>query len=216
MEQRERFRLSKRVFSGLLVRVSAPELTTRQALLTLNGLRRIGPVSLTRLLEAFGGNPIAVLEASRSEWMRVQGVGSETADSLQAWRDFPLQREERNLRERNGDFLIQEDEEYPPLLREIHDSPIGLYRLGQIPKKPFVAIVGTRKSTLYGLGMAKKLAADLTRVGFCVVSGMARGIDTAAHEGALDAGGDTVAVAAENSIRSHSLFSCAFMVLHSF
>jgi len=174
--------------------VSNPELTTRQALLTLNGLRRIGPVSLTRLLEAFGGDPLAVLGASRSEWMRVQGVGAETADSLQKWLDFPLEREERNLRERNGCFLIQEDEEYPPLLRETHDPPIALYRLGEMPRKPCVAIVGTRQPTLYGTEMARKLAGDLSRAGFCVVSGMARGIDTAAHEGALDAEGETVAV----------------------
>ena len=178
----------------LLARVSNPELTTRQALLTLNGLRRIGPVSLTRLLEAFGGDPLAVLGASRSEWMRVQGVGAETADSLQKWLDFPLEREERNLRDRNGCFLIQEDEEYPPLLRETHDPPIGLYRLGEMPRKPCVAIVGTRQPTLYGVDMARKLAGDLARAGFCVVSGMARGIDTAAHEGALDAEGETVAV----------------------
>ncbi|MFP6900045.1 MAG: DNA-processing protein DprA [Opitutales bacterium] len=174
--------------------MSDPELTTRQALLILNGLRRIGPISLNRLMDAFGGDPLAVLDASRTEWTRVQGVGAETADSLQAWRDFPLEREERNLRERKGSFLIQGDEEYPPLLGEIHDPPIGLYRLGELPKKPFVAIVGTRKPTLYGTGMARKLAGDLTRAGLCVVSGMARGIDTAAHEGALEAGGETVTV----------------------
>jgi DNA processing protein len=174
--------------------VPEPEITFRQALIILNGLPRIGPIALTRLLDRFGGDPLAVLTASRAELLNVQGIGANAADSLQAWRDFPLDREERNLRERQGHFLIQEDEKYPPLLREIHDSPIGLHCLGKLPKTPCVAIVGTRQPTLYGTDMARKLAGDLTRAGFCVVSGMARGIDTAAHEGALDAGGETVAV----------------------
>ena len=174
--------------------MSEPELTTRQALLTLNGLRRIGPISLNRLMDAFGGDPLAVLQGSRAEWLGISGMGREAADSLEAWRDFPLEREERNLRERKGAFLIHQDAEYPEMLREIHDPPIGLYRLGKVPNKPCVAIVGTRQPTLYGIAMARKLAGDLARAGLCVVSGMARGIDTAAHEGALDAGGETIAV----------------------
>jgi DNA processing protein len=163
-------------------------------MLVLNGLSRIGPVSLTRLMDAFEGDPLAVLNAKSADWLKVSGVGPEAVNSLQAWRDFPLVREERNLRQRNGAFLIQRDEEYPELLGEIHDPPIGLYRLGEVPKIPCVAIVGTRQPTLYGTGVARKLAGDLARAGLCVVSGMARGIDTAAHEGALDAGGKTVTV----------------------
>ena len=174
--------------------MSEPELSSRQALLILNGLRRVGPVSLTRLLDAFGNDPGAILRASRPEWMRIKGIGPEAADSLQSWADFPLEKEEKNLLQRNGAFLVRDDDEYPALLHEIHDSPLGLYRLGEIPSEPCVAIVGTRKPTLYGTGMARKLAGDLAQAGFCIVSGMARGIDTAAHEGALAAGGKTVAV----------------------
>ena len=82
---------------------------------------------------------------------------------------------------------------FPDLLLEIYDPPIGLYVAGKIPNLPFVGIVGTRNPTMYGQKQARLIASKLTLSGFCVVSGMARGIDTAAHEGALDAGGPTVA-----------------------
>ena len=94
-----------------------------------------------------------------------------------------------------ADFIVPADPAYQPLLREIHDPPIGLYRRGQYDfSQPAVAVVGSRKTTLYGQAVAKKLGRELAQLGFCVVSGLARGIDTAAHEGALDAGGRTAAV----------------------
>jgi DNA processing protein len=90
---------------------------------------------------------------------------------------------------------MRDDDDYPRLLREISDPPIGLYRLGaESFAAPNIAIVGSRRTTLYGLTVARKIAGELARLGFCVVSGLARGIDTAAHEGALDAGGRTIAV----------------------
>jgi len=83
----------------------------------------------------------------------------------------------------------------PNSSREINDPPIGLYRKGSYAfAHPGVAIVGSRRTTLYGQSVAKKLGAELARLGFCVVSGLARGIDTAAHEGALSVGGKTAAV----------------------
>ena len=92
-------------------------------------------------------------------------------------------------------FITPRDVGYPRLLKEIHDPPIGLYRKGVYDfAQPCVAIVGSRRTTLYGQSVAKKLAADLARLGFCIVSGLARGIDTAAHEGALSVGGKTAAV----------------------
>lgn len=93
------------------------------------------------------------------------------------------------------DFVTTRDAAYPRLLKEIHDPPIGLYRRGRHEfGQPCIAIVGSRRTTLYGQGIAKKLGAELARLGFCVVSGLARGIDTAAHEGALSVGGKTAAV----------------------
>jgi DNA processing protein len=87
------------------------------------------------------------------------------------------------------------DAAYPRLLKEIHDPPIGLYRKGGYDfAQPCVAIVGSRRTTLYGQTVAKRFGGELARLGFCVVSGLARGIDTAAHDGALAAGGKTAAV----------------------
>jgi DNA processing protein len=93
------------------------------------------------------------------------------------------------------DFITHRDPAYPRLLREIPDPPVGLYRKGNYAfDRPAIAIVGSRRTTLYGQAVAKKLAGDLARRGFCVVSGLARGIDTAAHEGAIEARGVTCAV----------------------
>ena len=88
------------------------------------------------------------------------------------------------------------DKRYPPELQEIYDAPILLYVKGELPQSriPKVAIVGSRKASLYGLRMAKTIAADLARSGVVVVSGLALGIDSAAHEGALTGSGITLAV----------------------
>jgi DNA processing protein len=92
-------------------------------------------------------------------------------------------------------FLTGADPGYPALLGEIHDPPVGLYRKGNYTfENPCVAIVGSRRATAYGQSVAKRLGAELAQRGFCVVSGLARGIDTSAHEGALSVGGRTAAV----------------------
>lgn len=93
------------------------------------------------------------------------------------------------------DFLLTTDPAYPKLLKEIHDPPIGLYRRGQYDfALPNIGIVGSRRTTLYGQSVARRFGTELARLGFCVVSGLARGIDTAAHEGALSVGGKTAGV----------------------
>ena len=116
--------------------------------------------------------------------------------SLGAWREHvDLAREEDRMAQGDADFITTRDAGYPKLLKEIHDPPIGLYRKGGYEfGGPCVAIVGSRRTTLYGQATAKKFGAGLARLGFCVVSGLARGIDTAAHEGALSVGGKTAAV----------------------
>jgi DNA processing protein len=108
---------------------------------------------------------------------------------------FDLAREEERLTQAGAVFITTRDEGYPKMLKEIHDPPIGLYRKGGfLFGQPCIAVVGSRRTTLYGQSVAKKLGAELVQMGFCVVSGLARGIDTAAHEGALSVGGKTVAV----------------------
>ena len=106
------------------------------------------------------------------------------------------EQEWQRVREQRGAILTYEDEDYPERLREIFDPPPVLWALGdlQLLSRPAIAIVGTRHPTPYGTGMAEVLARDLASRRLVVLSGMARGIDTAAHRGALAASGSTVAV----------------------
>ncbi len=172
------------------------ELTEAQALLVLNALPNIGPITLNRLLEDLGGDPRAVFTASARQLESVRGVGPVISATIAGWREhFDLAREEERMRQSGADFITSNDEAYPKLLKEINDPPIALYRKGKYGfDQPCIAIVGSRRTTLYGQATAKKLGAELARLGFCVVSGLARGIDTAAHEGALSVGGKTAAV----------------------
>ena len=172
------------------------ELTEKQAFLVLNALPNIGPISLNRMLDQMGGDPRDVLRANARELERVKGIGPTISGAIVRWEEkFDLAREERRLEQANAQFVTCRDEGYPPLLREIYDPPIGLYQKGSyVLDRPAIAMVGSRKTTLYGQKVAKTLARELTQAGFCVVSGLARGIDTVAHEGALEAGGPTIAV----------------------
>ncbi|HVZ64429.1 MAG TPA: DNA-processing protein DprA [Lacunisphaera sp.] len=174
----------------------ANPLTERQAFMVLNDLPNIGPITLNRLLAEFGGDPRVILATDRRRLEAVRGVGPETSAALASWREhFDLAREEARLAQAGAAFITPGDEGYPRLLKEIHDPPIGLYRKGAyLFEQPCVAVVGSRRSTLYGQSVAKKLGAQLAQLGFCVVSGLARGIDTAAHEGALSVDGKTAAV----------------------
>jgi DNA processing protein len=169
------------------------ELTERQALLALNALPGIGPIAANELLEAFGGDPRAALAADRR---KLESVLGPRAASVTGWRDhFDPVREESRMDKSGVAFMGRGDPAYPGPLREIHDPPLGLYRKGNyIFEHPCVAIVGSRRATAYGQSVAKRLGAELGQRGFCIVSGLARGVDTSAHEGALSAGGRTVAV----------------------
>lgn len=171
-------------------------LTDHDAYLILNALPNIGPVTLNRILQDLGGDARAVFDASAQRLEQIKGVGPAISGTIRAWREhFHLEREKERMAQSGATFLTVSDAAYPKLLKQIYDPPVGLYRKGDYAfEHPCVAIVGSRKTTLYGQSTARKLAGDLARRGFCVVSGLARGIDTAAHEGALEAGGRTAAV----------------------
>ena len=171
-------------------------LNQRQALLVLNGLRHVGPVMLRHLLEAFDQDPAAVLSGQRKKLLQVKGVGDKAASVLSNWEEhFDLSKEIKCMKARGVRFIARTDTNFPSMLLETFDPPTGLYWEGEYNvDRPCIAIVGSRRSTLYGQNVAKKFATELSRLGFCIVSGMARGIDTAAHQGALTAGGKTVAV----------------------
>ncbi len=165
-------------------------------MLVLNGLPHVGPVLLQRLLDSFKGDPVAVLSGSMESLTQVRGIGPHAAQALMDWEVyFDLEREKEKILQYGAVFLERAHRDYPILLKEMYDPPIGLYWLGEHKvDRPCVAIVGTRQASMYGLKVARKLGAELAGLGFCVVSGMARGIDTAAHEGALERGGPTLAV----------------------
>jgi len=152
---------------------------------------------MNRLLERFAGDPVAVLDAGKSDLSETSGVKSPAVNSILRWRSlFDLDREKEKAAGLGASFIDREDDRYPALLKEIHDPPIGLYVLGDYDfGLPSVAIVGSRRTTLYGQGVAREMARELASRGICVTSGMARGIDTCAHKGALDTeNGKTVAV----------------------
>ncbi len=168
----------------------------REALAALNLVEGVGPVRVRQLLEFFGDAP-AILKASRSQLQRVQGIGEETATAIAGWeKTIDLAAELKRLQDFGCHLVIQSDPEYPELLKQIYDPPIVLYVKGTLlPKdKNSVAMVGSRMTTHYGIEVARKLAYQLAYLGVTVVSGGARGIDTAAHQGALAAKGRTVAV----------------------
>jgi len=171
-------------------------MTSREAMVALNMLPRIGPVRVRRLLETFG-TPEAVLRAGVDRWLRVDGIGEETAGILQSWRDHADPVSELQEAERRGiSVVMMEDEGYPSPLRDVYDPPLLLYVWGKIePRdKHAVGVVGSRRATVYGRQATKKLSFQLAQSGFTIISGLARGIDTTAHEAAVAAGGRTIAV----------------------
>ncbi|HKK19195.1 MAG TPA: DNA-processing protein DprA [Opitutales bacterium] len=172
------------------------DLSANDALVVLNGLPHVGPVMLRHLMDEFSGDPVAVLSGNRSRLLGVKGIGEKAADALTGWpKHFNLEKEKQKMATSGIRFVDRWNADYPESLGELYDPPIGLYWKGEyVIERPCVAVVGTRRATLYGRKVAKRFGAELARAGFCVVSGMARGTDTAAHEGALEAGGPTIAV----------------------
>ncbi|MGH7996693.1 MAG: DNA-processing protein DprA [Opitutaceae bacterium] len=168
-------------------------LTGRDALMVLNAVPQLGPIVVNRLLEAAAGNPGEALEMGMAER---GGLREGAREALREWRRrFDPEREKEGMEAAGARFLTRMDHEYPRLLNEIGDPPPGLYCRGRVPVgRPCLGIIGTRRCTAYGEAVAREFGRDLARAGVCVVSGMALGIDSAAHRGALEGGGGTVAV----------------------
>jgi len=162
----------------------------------LNMTPGIGPRAAAKLLESFGSAE-AVYSATRAELEQLRLV-PEATDSIIA-RDLRPRAEAEiaTVRKLGGDILLLDDGVYPSSLREIYDPPIVLYVKGAWSEcwdQPCVGVVGSRKCSTYGQNAALMLSRDLAQRGVTVVSGFARGIDAAAHRGALEANGRTVAV----------------------
>ena len=162
--------------------------------LLLNGLPGIGPVAARRLAEAFGGDLGRALRATREELLAVKGIGPVAAETLLHPR-FDWRGERARATRLGFRILGAGSPGWPPALDALWDPPLALYAEGTaVPDDRAVAVVGTRRATPYGEAMAREIAADLARAGWWVVSGLALGIDVAAHEGALEGGGRTAAV----------------------
>ena len=171
-------------------------MTESEALIVLNSIPGLGPVRIRRLVDHFGF-PSAVFRQNPA--------------SLAAAGNFPAEVAEEILHQNGGNFLRQEmeliqkyrvrvmtflDDDYPALLKQIADPPAVLYLRGSWSKdmECAVAVVGSRHASVYGLTVAEDFAGKLTQLGITIVSGLAKGIDAAAHRGTLRAGGKTVAV----------------------
>ncbi|HET7209208.1 MAG TPA: DNA-processing protein DprA [Terriglobales bacterium] len=155
----------------------------------------LGPTRARHVVERFG-NVEAVFQASLTE-LEAAGIQAVSAQSLGTGKSLELAQEEfLKLASVGAELLCLDDPRYPPRLRQIYDPPLVLYVRGSLDVlvQPGVAIVGTRHPTPYGIGMAERLACDLARQGLCIFSGLARGVDSAGHRGALAAQGKTVAV----------------------
>jgi DNA processing protein len=173
-----------------------PPMNATEACIALNMLPTVGPVRLRKLLEVFQ-EPQQILAAKRGDLRKVEGIGNEIADQISNWEstvDLPAELE--RIRDFGATVLTQQSPSYPPPLRAIHAPPIVLYLWGELLDRDHhaIGVIGARRTTHYGTESAKKLAYQLAYAGLTVISGLARGIDTAAHQGALAAKGRTIAV----------------------
>ncbi len=161
----------------------------------LCAIPEIGYVSAMRLIDYFG-SPTEIFEASKSELMQVEKVGERAATSIiENKNKIDLEKIRVRMESLGARYIHIGHPEYPKLLSNISDPPVGFYVIGNYDfSKPQISIIGSRNCSIYGQIIARKFATAFARAGFCVVSGMARGIDSFAHIGALEGKGETVAV----------------------
>ena len=171
-------------------------MTDTEACIALNMVPGMGPVRLRALLETFE-TPQRILAAGRAALRAVKGVGQETADAIASWESsVDLVAELKRIADFGAKVITVNSSEYPTALRTIHNPPVVLYVWGDLRPSDAhaIGVVGSRNVTHYGTETAKKLSFQIAFAGYAIVSGLARGIDTAAHQGALAAKGRTIAV----------------------
>ena len=171
-------------------------MNSTEACIALNMLPTMGPVRLRRLLEVFD-TPERILSAKRSALRAIDGIGNEVAEQITNWEGtVDLSAELERIREFGAEVITAESPTYPRQLHEIHAPPIVLYVWGELTERDqhAIGVIGSRRTSHYGAECAKKLSYQLAYAGLTIISGLARGIDTAAHQGALAAKGRTIAV----------------------
>lgn len=171
-------------------------LTRTEGYMALNSVRSMGPVRVRKLLSAFGSVE-NILSQTAQTLTTVEGISHKIAEGVINWaKNWDLENEWKKLEKLGAKVIDCEDPYYPNLLKEIYDPPLVLYYMGDLEalKKKSLAIIGSRHATPYGFETARKLSYQAAYGGLAVTSGLARGIDTAAHQGALAAKGCTIAV----------------------
>lgn len=184
----------------MCVSMSEPSTSSYEVLcqwLALERIPGVGPLSAAKLMDAFG-SPSAILRAD-SETIRAKTGLSERLCRSIAEFEIPedkIAADIETLKRLNARLLTRWEEDYPESIRDIYDPPAFLFCRGEIRASDnrAVAMVGTRNPSRYGLDMAESISRDLAAAGFTIVSGLARGIDTACHRAALEAGGRTIGV----------------------
>ena len=166
-----------------------------RAALRLHLADGVGALTFQRLVEAFG-SPAAAVAAGPGAWRGVEGIGPKTVRAIGSVAEEEVDSELAEAAERGVSILLAGDEGYPEAMRNLHGGPAVLYVRGRIELADAVAlgVVGARRCTYYGREQAERFGQLFAQAGFTVVSGGARGIDAAAHQGALAAGGRTIAV----------------------
>ncbi len=179
------------------VAVAAPGPASYQGIywLALSLTPGLGPTRIKKLIEHYGAAE-RVFQATLTE-LEAAGMRAVSAQSIASGKSYELAQQECAKAAKAGARIISlSDLEYPSRLKEIYDPPVILFVKGcvEVLAQPGIAMVGTRHPTPYGSGMAERLSTDLAARGLVIISGLARGIDTASHRGAVAAKGKTVAV----------------------
>jgi DNA processing protein len=179
------------------VAVTAPTPASREGThwLALALTQGLGPTRIKKLIEHFG-TAERVFQASLTE-LEAMGMRAVSAQSIATGKSLELAQQECGKAvEARARIISLSDPEYPARLKEIYDPPVVLFVKGSVEvlAQPGIAVVGTRHPTPYGSGMAERLSTDLASRGLVIISGLARGVDTASHRGAVAAKGRTVAV----------------------
>jgi len=171
-------------------------MNAREAYIALNMMEEIGPVGVRALVSKLG-SPQAIFTADREKLIEAEGIGRAAVEKIIEQRHAVRPDEELQRAAGLGaEIITPADSGYPKDLARIHDPPLALYVLGKLlpNDRHAIGVVGSRHTTFYGRETAESMAYQLVHAGFTVVSGLARGIDTAAHKGALKAKGRTLAV----------------------
>lgn len=168
----------------------------QEALLALIHAPHLGPVKLRLLLQMYG-SAVQVLQADPEDAVILPGFKRKEIDALAgAWQADEWKRD-RDLAQQMGVAIVTyQDPHFPKGLSDLPDAPVVLYMLGRLPQQhePSIAVVGTRRCSVYGSSMTEKLSSELVNYRFTIVSGLARGIDTCAHRATLESKGRTLAV----------------------